>query len=149
MPSTALHDLHQALDYLCDAFHKGNVTNVEFGEKALELTDQWAVVEMAIKTTYNAGYKKEYNDNYVFAPIIVIENDHEGLFEGLVEKWCKAKKTPCHCDTIVINAVTLAQDAVRMWYDKDNPKTLHIQFYSRLPTDSTTEDAQAIIDNWF
>lgn len=161
MPSTALHDLHQALEKLNDAFYEDKVTYQELMETATELTLEWTKIEEAKKATLQARVKEVVKPRY--CPAIVVEKDYEGYFEALVRAWCEAKTTPWKCDTIVVKAIPFLPDAVQCWYNKDKPaskdasqdkpalKTLHIQFYSALRRDFgmlTKEDAQAIIDQW-
>ncbi len=161
MPSVALHQLHKALDKLSDAYHENKLTEEEFRKLANELLEGWIRMEDTIKATHSTSHSaienaEDRGDNVInvkfHMPKIIVEKDHEGFFEALVKTWCIAKKTPWHSNTIVIMALPLAHDAVTTRYNKDHPKTLHIQFASALRRDFNSlskEDIQKIIDDWF
>jgi hypothetical protein len=150
--SIVLHELNQALKSLCDAYHEGKLTDVQFKTKVDDLTAEWIRIERAFKKNNILDDKFGNVINIEFhAPKIVVKKDHDGFFAKLVNKWCKAKKTPWHCDTIVVTATPRAQGAVTCWYSNDNPKELHMQFYSALRRDFgllTKEELQTIIDEW-
>jgi hypothetical protein len=157
MPSIPLHDLHAALEKLRLAYYDNKFTEEEFNKTVIELTSEWIRIEIATKAMSHrqetARVKAAFHptEEPLNIPNIVVEKDYEGFFERLVKTWCESKKTPWKCDTIVVIAGPWRDSAVTCWYDKDNSKTLHIDFHSELRRDFgnlSREDTQAVIDTW-
>jgi hypothetical protein len=66
-------------------------------------------------------------------PMICVKRDYDGYFQWLLEtyiKWKKGQGLPFKHKRIILTAGPFRANGMICWDDKDDPSTLHVDFYS-------------------